>query len=324
MNFEKHKGRLNRHKGRHNISFKKITRILAVLIITLIVNAFLINACSKSLANKPFENTFSATDIKSPENQSDQPNQSDNLTQIETINTNVDLTGFTGIDSTKKEWGVVLNKNGNAPYVTDKIKDTIAKYNAYYTGDLSRQQLYLIFSASYDNGNMIKILDVLSDKEVKVVFYLVGDFVRAYPELVRRMIDEGHAIGNHSSTHKCLPVVNDTILYNDVVEYHKYIKGSFNYEMKHFMPPSGEYSEKVLALANAMGYTTQFWSITYDDYDPSKVRGEDYAFNKVTSHLHNGAFIFLHSVSYDNTAALGRIIDYCKERNFEFGIFNRE
>jgi peptidoglycan-N-acetylmuramic acid deacetylase len=193
--------------------------------------------------------------------------------------------------------------------------------NAFYAGNPDESVIYLIFSASYDNGNMPRILDALKIRNIKAVFYLVGDFVRSSPELVERIIQEGHAVGNHSSTHRCLPLVSDGLLFQEIVDYHEYIKSKFNYEMHYFMPPSGEYSEKVLALASEMGYITQFWSFAYQDYDPTVRRGADYAFSKVIQHLHNGSFLFLHTVSYDNADAIDRILDTCLQKGYRFDIF---
>ena len=233
---------------------------------------------------------------------------------------------FAELDEAFIGWGVRMRTDGTAPDVTEEWAWLLNRYNAYYadtrdSGGIGTKNIYLLFSASYDNGNMPLILDILREKTVPAVFYLVGDFVRAYPDLVRRLIDEGHALGNHSDTHPSLPRIGDEALVAEIQDYHRWILETFQYKMRYFMPPSGEFNEKVLALADRMGYITQFWSLAYDDYDPSVIRGADYAYDLVMRHLHGGAFVFLHSVSADNRQALGRLIDAIRTDGYTFRLF---
>jgi Predicted xylanase/chitin deacetylase len=221
-----------------------------------------------------------------------------------------------GLNSSKMGWGVMLEGKKKAPVVSEQTVATLKKYNAHFVGDTSKKKIYFVFSASYEGGYTGKILDALRDNDVKTVFFLVGTYIKDNPQLVKRMIEEGHQIGNHSMTHPSLPVVTDEKLKSELIELDNYVYENFGYQMKYFMPPSGEYSEKVLAAARQMDYTSIFWSLAYVDYEESNQKGEQYAFSKVISNLHNGAVIFLHTVSRDNANALDSILKEIKHEGY--------
>ncbi|HBQ63992.1 MAG TPA: polysaccharide deacetylase [Clostridiales bacterium] len=298
----------------------KAARIIAFILICVLITGFRASKDEYNAAHTDPGEHIEKTALVSDSKGADPiPASPGSLQKV--ITTEIDMGNYSDLDSGKRNWGVVLNQVEKQPEIPEEIRRLLGRYNAWYAANPDVPVLYLIFSASYDNENMSRILDALKLRNVKAVFYLVGDFVRAYPELVARIIQDGHAIGNHSSSHRCLPLVSDELLFREVVEYHDYVKTRFNYEMRYFMPPSGEYSEKVLALAAEMGYITQFWSFAYKDFDPSVRRGADYAFSKVIQHLHNGSFLFLHTVSFDNADAIGRTLDFCLQRGYTFDLF---
>lgn len=234
----------------------------------------------------------------------------------------LDSTALHNTDTTKKGWGVVLKGNGQVPPIPADTKLLLEKYNAHYTGDTSRRKLYLVFSAGYESGHTPRILDTLKENTVQGVFFLVGDYVKKNPELVKRMLEEGHHVGGHSMTHPSLPLVDLQRLEYEMVGYEKFFIENFGKGIKYFMPPSGEYSERVLAAAHQLEYKTIFWSFAYKDYDEKDQRGANYAYNKVMPNLHNGAFIFLHLVSRDNAEALDRIIKDTRAKGYELGDFD--
>lgn len=237
-------------------------------------------------------------------------------TPISRIPKKLELGKLYGLDSGRIGWGVLLNGKGRIPDVSEKAVIIFKKYNAHFVGDTSQKKVYFVFSASYEGGYTAKILDVLRDNDVKTVFFLVGTYIKDNPQMVRRMIDEGHAIGNHSMTHPSLPEVSDERLKSELIGLDDYVYENFGYPMKYFMPPSGEYSEKVLAAANQMNYTSIFWSLAYYDYDENNQKGSGFAYNKIISNIHNGAIIFLHTVSRDNANALDSIIKEIKREGY--------
>lgn len=228
----------------------------------------------------------------------------------------IELGKLNGVDSQKINWGILLQGKGKVPEVSLKTSATLKKYNAHYVGSTEDKKVYFVFSASYEGGYTPKILDSLKENDAKAVFFLVGTYIKENPQLVKRMLDEGHYIGNHSMTHPCLPVVSNDRLISEMVGLDNYVYDNFKYDMKYFMPPSGEYSEKVLAAAKEMNYTSIFWSFAYLDYDEKNQKGTEYAYNKVISNLHNGAIIFLHTVSKDNANALDKILKQIKHEGF--------
>lgn len=178
--------------------------------------------------------------------------------------------------------------------------------------------LYLTFDCGYENGYTAKILDVLAEKNVKAAFFCTLPDIKSEPERTRRIIDEGHILGNHSSTHPSFAEIGREKMAKEIKGFDDYVRENFNYSAPFFRFPKGEYSESALELVNSLGYKCVFWSVAYADWDTANQKGADYAFEKITTRLHPGAVILMHSVSADNAAALGDIIDKAIEQGYEF------
>lgn len=186
--------------------------------------------------------------------------------------------------------------------------------------DTSRKDkvLYLTFDCGYENGFTSMILDTLREKNVKAAFFCTLDDIKSEPELIARMINEGHIVGNHSSSHPSFAEIGRDSMAEEIEECENYLRKNFGYTSKYFRFPKGEYSESALNLVDSLGYTSVFWSLAYNDWNSEQQKGLEYAFDKVTSRLHPGAVILLHSVSSDNALALGDIIDYAIKNNYKF------
>ncbi|MBQ7548373.1 MAG: polysaccharide deacetylase family protein [Clostridia bacterium] len=187
-----------------------------------------------------------------------------------------------------------------------------------YDNKTVEKVLYLTFDCGYENGYTEKILDVLKEKNVKAAFFCTLDDIKSVPELIARIIKDGHIVGNHSATHPSFPSLSREDMALEIEKCENYLRKSFGYAPNFFRFPKGEYSANALELVGSLGYTSVFWSLSYSDWDTDNQKGGDYAFEKVTSRLHPGAVILLHSVSADNAAALGRIIDYAENAGYEF------
>lgn len=187
---------------------------------------------------------------------------------------------------------------------------------ALFIGEEDEKRLWLTFDEGYENGYTPQILDTLKDKDVKAVFFVTYDYAVKNPELIRRMIDEGHTVGNHTWSHPSLPECSPDELYAELSLLHDYISDNFGYEMYVMRPPMGEFSERVLACAKKLGYTTVLWSFAYPDWDVNAQPERSAAYEKITGKTHNGAVYLLHAVSETNTAILGDVIDYWKENGF--------
>lgn len=192
------------------------------------------------------------------------------------------------------------------------------EYNAYALFD-SEDEICLTFDQGYENGFTGQILDTLKEKDVHAIFFLTGDYVRRNDELIQRMIDEGHILGNHGDRHKSLAALLETSVTDaeaELLDCQALVKEKFGYEMKYMRPPEGKYSERSLALAERLGYMTLMYSFAYKDWEVNNQPEEQAAFEKITAHPHGGEFMLLHSVSKTNMNILGDVIDNLREQGF--------
>lgn len=223
---------------------------------------------------------------------------------------------ITPVTSKSFGWGFSKNNNHSQPYIgsyEDEIKDT----NSYYVGDKDEKIVYLTFDAGYDNGNLSKILDVMDEKEAVGTFFITGDFLTRFSDLVIDINNRGHIVGNHTWSHKKITKLNSQEIIeelNKVEEQYKKITGeSIGY---YFRPPEGVFNNESLQVIKQLNYNTIFWSIAYKDWDTNNQGDVNKAVNSVIDNLHNGAIILLHTVSEDNVKALPIIIDQIRANGY--------
>ncbi|HZJ78010.1 MAG TPA: polysaccharide deacetylase family protein [Clostridia bacterium] len=212
-------------------------------------------------------------------------------------------------------------KNGEPSEQSKQNQDffDLKGYNAIvYDNKSTDKVLYLTFDCGWENGYTSKVLDVLKDKKVPAAFFCTLDQIKGETELTARMIKEGHIVGNHSTKHPNFSQISRTRMAAEIQTCDNYLRQNFGYSSALFRFPQGYYSENSLDLVESVGYKSVFWSIAYDDWDVNLIRGAQYAHDKVVSRLHPGAIILLHSVSPDNSQALGDIIDTAREQGYEF------
>lgn len=225
--------------------------------------------------------------------------------------------GLYEYDNSKVAYGMGVDVDSeNRPLGAITAQSQYGDMGALFIGESGDKQLWLTFDEGYENGYTSEILDTLKEKNVRAVFFVTYDYAVKNPELIRRMIDEGHTVGNHTYSHPSLPDCSPDEMYNELYQLHDYISSEFGYEMYVMRPPMGEFSERVLACARALGYTTVLWSFAYEDWDPDNQPEQEAAFEKITSKTHNGAVYLLHAVSETNTRLLGRIIDYWQDNGY--------
>ena len=208
---------------------------------------------------------------------------------------------------------------GKAHHTVLEAQKTMEKYSAFTVDTSGKKVLYLTFDCGYEYENLTgRILDVLKEKGVTAAFFCTLDHIKNEPNLIARMIKEGHIVGNHSATHPSFSSISREKMAKEIEETENYLRENFGYAAKFFRFPAGEYSESALELVSSLGYRSVFWSVAYDDWDTSKLRGKAYATEKVMSRLHPGAVILLHSVSKDNAEALADIIDNARAQGYRF------
>lgn len=182
----------------------------------------------------------------------------------------------------------------------------------------AEKPIYLTFDCGYENGNTAIILDVLKEKGVKAAFFCTVDEMTGAPDIVARMINEGHIVGNHSLKHPSFSEISRSRMAEEIIGADNFLRENFGYSAPFFRFPKGDYNESALEAVASLGFTSVFWSASYADWDTSVVKGAQYAADTVLSRLHPGAILLLHSVSADNAAAMGQIIDRAREQGYVF------
>ncbi|AJG97664.1 delta-lactam-biosynthetic de-N-acetylase [Clostridium beijerinckii] len=220
-------------------------------------------------------------------------------------------------------------------YYVGKGKDQIAEgpkesvsflkeNSAYYLGDTSKKVLYLTFDEGYENGNTGKILDILKEYKVPAAFFVVKPYIDTQPELIKRMVDEGHVVGNHTVHHPSMAQIRDKEKFEaEFTGVENAFKELTGQDMpKFFRPPMGKYSKKSLEMTKDLGYKTIFWSFAYKDWLVNNQPSESYAVEKICKGAHPGSIMLLHAVSNTNTKVLSSVIKTLQQEGYEFKSLN--
>lgn len=213
-------------------------------------------------------------------------------------------------------------KDGQPHWITvdnQALFDSLGTNTLAWDNKSGKKILYLTFDCGYEYGTLTSdILDILEGKDVPAAFFCTLGYLEEAPEVVARMITDGHIVGNHSTTHPNCTTLSREQLAWEVLSVENYLRVNFGYSSQYFRFPSGSYSPNALDVVNGVGYRSVFWSIAHADWDPENQPGVDVSFNTVTSRLHPGAVILLHSTSPDNVAILADFIDYARGQGYEF------
>ena len=221
---------------------------------------------------------------------------------------------------TAGSWGLSFQKEGSAPK-GPATADELAALDAAYLGDTGSKTVYLTFDAGYENGSTARILDVLKEHKITAAFFLVGNYIQRNPELVIRMVNEGHTVGNHTMHHYDMSKIKDPQTFakelTDLEDLYRQVTGL---EMKKFYrPPQGIYSRENLQRAKELGYKTVFWSLAYVDWNNDAQPTKEYALGKLLPRIHNGAVVLLHSTSSTNAEILDEVLTQWKKMGYSFG-----
>lgn len=217
-------------------------------------------------------------------------------------------------------WGLGFKEDGKPPTGNASVAD-LAKHNAYFIGDTSKNIIYLTFDAGFENGNTEKILDSLKKHNVKATFFLVGNYIETSPELVERMVEEGHTIGNHTYSHPDMSKISDEKSFKKELQSLEslYKKTTGQELLKIYRPPQGKYCVSNLEMADKLGYKTIFWSLAYVDWYENKQPTKEEAFNKLLKRIHPGAIVLLHSTSKTNGDILDELLTKWEDMGYSFG-----
>lgn len=211
--------------------------------------------------------------------------------------------------SAEGNWGLSFQEEG-APPVGNATMEELAGFDAFYAEDTEEKVIYLTFDAGYENGNTEKILDALKKHQVSATFFVVGTYIESEPELIRRMAEEGHIVGNHTWHHPDMSQLSTVDAFQkeltDVEQAYEEVTGEKM--VKFYRPPQGKYSTRNLQMAKELGYRTFFWSLAYVDWYENDQPTPEEAFEKLTGRIHPGAIVLLHSTSSTNASILDELL----------------
>lgn len=222
-----------------------------------------------------------------------------------------------------ESWGLSFQDEGKPP-TANATFDELKKYDTYYAEDTEEKVLYLTFDCGYENGNTEPILDALKKHKAPATFFVVGNFLSTNPELVKRMHEEGHIVGNHTFHHPDMSQISTKEAFakelGDVEDLYQEITGE---EMtKYYRPPQGKYSTDNLQMAKDMGYHTFFWSLAYVDWYQDDQPTHEEAFDKLLGRIHPGAIVLLHSTSSTNAEILDELLGKWEDLGYTFHSLN--
>lgn len=220
--------------------------------------------------------------------------------------------------SAEGNWGLSFQEEGQPP-VANATFEELAQYDAFYAQDTNKKILYLTFDCGYENGNTPQILDALKKHGAPATFFVVGTYIESNPELIKRMISEGHTVGNHTWHHPDMAQISAMEIFQkeltDVEDAYKEVTGE---EMtKFYRSPQGKYSESNLKNAQQLGYQTFFWSLAYVDWYENDQPTKEEAFDKLIGRIHPGAIVLLHNTSRTNAEILDELLGKWEEMGYQ-------
>ena len=215
--------------------------------------------------------------------------------------------------------GFTYDEKGR-PYIAMDLNQRYGKYDAWFIGP-DNGNIYLTFDLGWENDGLThRILDTLKEKNVKAVFFVLHEYCEPNKDIIRRIIDEGHVLASHAYHHVTLADQPIDRIVREITDLHRYVLEEFGYEMELFRPPSGYFSEQVLAIAQGLGYQTVQWSYAYVDWLADDQPDPEEAMNKLVKHAHSGCIYLLHTVSTTNAQILGDLIDTLRAQGYEFSL----
>nr|WP_307343282.1 delta-lactam-biosynthetic de-N-acetylase [Metabacillus malikii] len=228
-------------------------------------------------------------------------------------------TPVNAISNNPIHWGFKKSKNHQPASAGKELDEILSKYGSFYLGDTSKKEIYLTFDNGYENGYTSKVLDVLKKRKVPATFFVTGHYIESEPNLVKRMVNEGHIVGNHSWYHPDLTTQNDEKLKEELESVRLKVEELTGQKgMNYLRPPRGIFSERVLAEAKELGYTSVFWSLAFVDWKIDTQKGWRYSYDNIMKQIHPGAILLLHTVSKDNAEALDNAIVELEKQGYKF------
>ncbi len=225
------------------------------------------------------------------------------------------------INAQVDNWGLGFSEEGQQPTGNATVEE-LKEYNAYYMGDAEEKVIYLTFDCGYENGNTENILDALEKHNASATFFVVGHYLESSPELVQRMVDDGHIVGNHTYSHPDMSEISSLEEFQEELEAVESLYTEITGEemVKYYRAPQGKYSTENLQMAKDLGYSTFFWSLAYVDWNQDSQPTKEEAFEKLIPRIHSGAIVLLHNTSQTNGDILDELLTQWEEMGYSFGV----
>ena len=225
-------------------------------------------------------------------------------------------------DSKTIGWGIKRANNNMQPDVGEANRTLLENNNGICLGKDTEKIIYLTFDEGYEAGYTEKILNTLKENDTKATFFITSHYLNTSSDLVERMINEGHIVGNHTVNHKSMPSISNDEIESEIMKLHQAVMEKFNYEMKYMRPPKGEFNERTLKKTSELGYKTVMWSFAYFDWDEKKQPSLEESKKMIINNLHCGEIMLLHPNSKTNSEVLDTIIKEAKEQGYEFKLLD--
>jgi polysaccharide deacetylase family sporulation protein PdaB len=171
----------------------------------------------------------------------------------------------------------------------------------------------LSFDAAWGAGRTSEILAILADHGVRATFFLVGFWIDRYPEMVEKIAAAGHDLGNHSATHPRLEALGREAIAREIGTVHRQLQRFGSGKPFLFRPPFGAYSDRVIEVAEELGYLTIQWSVDSLDWRPTS---PERIVKRVLDQAHPGAIVLFHNDGEHTPAALAPIIQGLRARGY--------
>lgn len=228
---------------------------------------------------------------------------------------------YTVLDNQSDKWWF-RRKENHVPSGSGE-SFSIAEYQGFYLNKQTSEEdkvLYLTIDCGFGSRNTAVILDVFKEQGIKATFFVTGYFLKECPQYVRRMIEEGHTVANHSATHSVLTGLTDAEIYEEIISCEELFYEITGTQMAlYFRPPEGAYSQRTMQITEDLGYKTIFWSLAYYDYNVNDQPGAEFVLDHFENYCHNGAIPLMHNDSDSNMEAMDSVITFLKEQGYRFG-----
>lgn len=187
--------------------------------------------------------------------------------------------------------------------------------NPIYKGNETMSRVAFECNVVWGTEYLPQMLDILRDKNVKITFFIGGQWAEDNPELLKRMVREGHELGNHGYAHKHHSQLSLEENRREIQRTEQIVEEITGVKTVLFAPPYGEFNKTTLQAADSLGYKTIMWSIDTIDW---RREGTDIILKRVLKNHHNGAFILMHPTEY-TVEALPIMIDELRKKGYEVG-----